>query len=349
MMAKVKPAGHAELVEALRKKNLYLEKELNRAQVKLHKSDTSEGWTQKIVDAIRERDDYIKPLSVIKPKIVKGDAETMNLLLSDLHAGEQVDLEEMGGLNEYNLNIMKRRLERIKHTVIRILTILSSAYSFEQLKVYGLGDWISGIIHEELVETSDGNVIDWLFETSEAVAGLILTLSARFPKTTFVGVVGNHGRMQKQIRYKQRYVNWDYVCYDRLKLLCSRDEKVDFVLPKSFFHVDRTYNKSILVIHGDNINSWAGIPWYGIQRQITKLKELMAKRRQFIDYTFMGHFHNTGMLEQTNGEIILNGSLIGANEFSAGAMFQGADPHQWIFGMHPRKGITFRYSLAVED
>lgn len=274
--------------------------------------------------------------------------EELILNLGDIHAGEVVRAEEMNDLNEYNFNIATHRLKALADSVIDIAKNKLSGYTFRKLHILGLGDWISGTIHEELVETADGNVIEWTMNLAYVVAQMIRELATEFEEIEFVGVIGNHGRLHRKPRFKARYVNWDYVCYQMLSALLAKQKNVKCTIPKSFWHIHTVNNHNFLLIHGDNINSSLGIPWYGIQRMVANLKELLASKDQHFDYIMLGHFHNYGLLDRVKGELIINGSLIGGNEYSVGKMFTSSEACQHFCGVHPKRGMTFRYKINVQ-
>jgi hypothetical protein len=46
---------------------------------------------------------------------------------------------------------------------------------------------------------------------------------------------------------------------------------------------------------------------------------------------------------------VLNGSMIGGNEFSYGALFSGNKPRQVIYGMHPERGKTWSYAVDLSN
>jgi hypothetical protein len=285
----------------------------------------------------------------IKIANVNESEEELILNLGDIHAGEVVKAEELNGLNEYNFHILTHRLKCLTNSVINIAKNKLSGYTFRKLHILGLGDWISGTIHEELVENAEGNVIEWTMNLAYIVAQMIRELAVEFEEIEFVGVIGNHGRLHKKPRFKARYVNWDYVCYQMLSALLAKQKNVKCTIPKSFWHIHEVNNHKFLLIHGDNINSNLGIPWYGIQRMVANLKELLASKEQHFDYIMLGHFHNYGLLDRVKGELVINGSLIGGNEYSVGKMFTSSEACQHFCGVHPKRGMTFRYKINVQN
>ena len=298
--------------------------------------------------------DHIQALpevAIPKIKVFKKSSsseEELVLCLGDIHAGEVVKAEELNDLNEYNFNILTHRLKALAGSVIDIAKNKLSGYTFRKLHILGMGDWVSGTIHEELVESADGNIIEWTMNLAYIVAQMIRELAVEFEEIEFVGIVGNHGRLHRKPRFKARYVNWDYVCYQMMSALLTKQTNVKCTIPKSFWHLHEINNHQFLIIHGDNINSSLGIPWYGIQRMVANLKELLASKDQKFDYMVLGHFHNYGLLDRVKGELIINGSLIGGNEFSVGKMFTSSEACQHFCGIHPKRGMTFRYKINVQ-
>jgi len=280
---------------------------------------------------------------------VERTKETALLLLSDLHGWEVVRGVETGGINSYNFEEMKNRLKYLANSIIDIAHNKLRGYVFPKLVVGGLGDFVCGTIHEELVESAENTPIEWAEGTALIVAQFLLELAQVFPEIEFTGIVGNHGRMSKEIRFKRRYVNWDYITYTLLALLLRNQKNIKFNLPRSFWAIQEIEGKNFLFLHGDNINSWAGIPWYGIQRMVYRLRSLLASKGTKIDYVCLGHFHNAGTLDDIDGEIIINGSVIGASEYSIGKLFLGTKARQFFAGVHEHHGLSFRYNLKLQD
>lgn len=280
---------------------------------------------------------------------IERTQETALLLLSDLHTGEVVRKDETGGINSYNFDVMKTRLKYLSNSIIDISQNKLRGYKLPKLVIGALGDFVNGIIWEELVESAENTPIEWSEGTALVVAQFILELAQVFPEIEFTGVVGNHGRMTKEIRYKRRYVNWDYVTYTLLSLLLRNQKNIKFTLPHSFWTLQEIEGKNFLFLHGDNINSWAGIPWYGIQRMVSRLEALLSSKKTAVDYVCLGHFHNAGTLDTFNGEIILNGSVMGGNEYSIGKLFLSSDANQFFAGVHNEKGLSWRYHMNLQN
>lgn len=335
---------HDTVVQTLRARLRITESKYRQA---LNWIKTQEEITSEIQDRIISR----PPVKIPKPiKLIKGGSseETVVLLFSDPHVGEVVEKDQMGGIGEYDLQIFERRCERLTEVVIDLTKEKLKGYCFNKLVVAGLGDIISGIIHQDLIEfAGGGTVYDWLFTADRVISNMIVQFAREFPKVEFLGVIGNHGRLQKEIRFKNRYLSWDYLVYKMVEKSLNRQENVQFFIPKCFFIRRTIENNNFLFMHGDNINSWAGIPWYGIDRASKRMMEVFASQEEFFKYIVLAHFHNCGMIDRVCGETVINGSMIGPNDFSLGKMFTGSEPSQLLFGVHKKYGISWRYKIRL--
>ncbi|GAF73430.1 unnamed protein product, partial [marine sediment metagenome] len=95
--------------------------------------------------------------------------------------------------------------------------------------------------------------------------------------------------------------------------------------------------------HGDDIKSWGGIPFYGINRSAAKWLGIEAVQKRYFQYFVLGHFHSKGILQSPTGEKIINGSMVGSGEY--GITMDFAHPLQLLFGVHQKYGKTWELSI----
>jgi hypothetical protein len=302
---------------------------------------------------LRLAQENIQALPQVKtPIIFKKKTGTVTeeviLNISDAHMDEKVYGDQLGGLNDYNFEVFCKRLEKMSDSIGSI-TQKMSGYSLKKLHVNALGDFVSGIIHDDLNENADGTVFETVFNGAIVISQFLQEMLLVFDSIEFTGVIGNHGRMTKDVRYKNRYVNWDYFLYQVIALMMVNNPRIKFDLPRSFWTIKEIGGRKHLLLHGDNIKGWNGIPWYGINRAVTRLMELLQKRGAFDD-VHIAHFHNLGTLDRVEGEVFINGSIIGGNEYSIGALFASGRPKQLMMGVNPEKQrITWRFPLDLSD
>lgn len=332
--------------ERLQKQMLF--RQLQRKYNKLLKEQVLQD---ELLDLLKNEIRALPATRIPKKKRVDRDVtkEECLLLLGDIHIGEVVSLEEMGGFGKYGIDVFVSRMEYLFEKIVDLAEQKLQGYNFQKLNVVGLGDMVSGMIHEELVETAEGTVIEWTLGGALVTAQFLMDLSRHFPKVEFTGVVGNHGRMNKKPRFKHRYVNWDYLYYQTISLMCANQKNIIFDLPKCFFRFKEIAGQNYLILHGDNINMYRSIPWYGISRSVDELQQLLSGQGKIFQNVLLGHFHNGATLNKVVGEIILNGSMIGGNEFSLGRMFRSSDPMQLLLGVNSKYGVTWRFPINLKN
>ena len=267
-------------------------------------------------------------------------------LLSDLHIGEEVTLEDTRGLGIYNFDIMKKRMEAFTQKLIDILVFKSQGYVYPEMRIVFDGDIVSGIRHDELRETNELEIVEQLFEGAQVVAENILQFCPYFPKVRVDCIYGlKHSIFTLKYKFKKRYVNFDYIFYRILELLLRDNKQIEFNIPKSFFDIIDIQGWKFLVYHGDDIKGWAGIPYYGMDRDIGKFRKILQYSNEKFDYVLLAHFHTPTEL---GAETIVNGSMKGADEFALGAVRQMSKATQTLFAVHKQQGITYKYNIQLD-
>ena len=327
-----------------------LRAELKDVKAKYEEAHADSALENRLCDALDVRIPALAPVPA--PTFTSrnpGRAESVVALLSDAHIGEVVDFEETGGLNHYDFDVFCRRWQYMVDGIGGIAFGKLTGYDFPELVVCALGDMVSGIIHDELVETSDGTLMDWLIDGSHVIAQGLRQLATEFPSVRVEWHFGNHGRVTQKPRFKRRFVNYDFLLGHMVSLELRDQANVAFTNHKSFWSLTDIQGRHLLNLHGDNIKGWGGLPAYGIHRAVANLSALLSSQRRTFDIVNLGHFHQTGLLERVDCDIMLNGSIVGGNEYSYGALFTGSKPRQVVYGMHPERGRTFQYAIDVSN
>jgi len=307
-----------------------------------------ESISDKMIRVLKDEAKALPKIDVMwEPPSQKVTQETAVLLLSDLHLGEIVDRDVVCGFGEYDFDIFNKRLKFLAKSMRSIIVRKLTGYKIDKLCIFGLGDMVSGRIHDELIENSE-DIIFQIMNGAFVTAQFVLELAQMFPEIEIDGVLGNHGRIIRKKYYKKRYTNWDFVFYQFLGMFLANNPRIKCNFPKSFFVIKKIRGWTFLLIHGDNIRSWMGIPWYGIERMMWKLGDLLKDKGTNVNYRILGHFHNTGELDRAFGELVINGSMIGGTEFSLMSMGEFNRPTQLFFGVHTEIGMTWRYPLRLD-
>lgn len=294
--------------------------------------------------------DWLKPR---KPS--KAPRVTLVPFLSDLHAGEVVRPEEMGGANAYNLRIADQRLERFFDKTIR------RARDWSGLEYDGIvlplgGDLISGSIHDELRDTDELSVLDsTLWVAPRIVAGLEKWAEV-FPRVHVVSVPGNHGRDHKTPRYKGRSAHNADTHIARMVAmywaLQNASENVTFDIPESYDAQFSVYSTRFSLEHGEefqrNNPGAAEIGMLGPAKrgQLRKARALGALGQSF-DILLLAHFHQ--LVYAPNQGFIANGSVKGWDEYAKGLSLKPEPAQQALFIVDPEHGPTLHVPLLLGD
>jgi len=262
------------------------------------------------------------------------------IMASDWHYGEVIDPTQIGGVNEYNLDIAKQRARTLIEGATDLLKNHLSNADYPGI-IFALGgDMVSGDIHDELAATNEIPLIPAMLELLDLLVWCIGTLADNFGAVFVPCVTGNHGRNTNKIRCKDRhYTSFDWLLYVLLEKHFKSDERVTFMVsdgPDAYYKV---YNHRYLLSHGDQFrggDSMIGCLGPIIRGDHKKRSRNMQVGAEY-DTMILGHWHQ---LIQTQ-RLIVNGSLCGYNEYAYANNFGFEVPKQALWLTHATRGITF--------
>jgi hypothetical protein len=273
-------------------------------------------------------------------------------MLSDLHFGEVVFANQVNGVNSYNTETAKRRLRRVIEGSIKLLRETLSPGSFTGMVAVFGGDMVEGVIHDEIRDTVDETVMQAVVTLHECLVSALKTLCDEFGKVHVPCVPGNHGRLDRKPRKKNGpFLNFDWLLYQFVERTISADPKyrnrITFQIPDGFECSYRVHGVRYMLTHGDSFKGGNGItgpllPW--MRGNLKASKAYTAMGIPF-DVMVMGHFHQLRFLRS----IIVNGSLVGWNEYAASNHFDFEVPQQALWLTHPERGLTFQEGIFADD
>lgn len=270
------------------------------------------------------------------------------LFLSDIHFDEYVDLRQIGFVNEYSREIATKRIQHTFNTSIDILFNRTKNPKYDGMVIAFGGDMLSGNIHEELAETNQDSIMrSLLILTDLLIDGIELHLK-HFKKIFIPCVVGNHGRLHKKPRAKNKvFDNYEWLIYQFMARHFKDNDKITFLIPDGPDATFRIYDKGFLLTHGDQFkggNAIAGIfspLMLGFHR---KQKKQSSINKSF-DVMMCAHFHQ---YVHTN-QLIINGSIKGYDEYANLCNFAFERPQQALFINHPENGMVFRTPILCDS
>lgn len=307
-------------------------KDLRRRVNKQRSVDVqAERVLQDIRDTIRPAEPMYKAPKTIVYETGKGHVQA--LILSDLHCGEVVVPEAVNGLNEYNWDVLQRRLASIERSLLSFQK--NRPYPITELHIWCLGDNLSGNIHDELAQTNEFPVTEQAWRVAMLIAQFIERLVPHFPKIVVEGVSGNHPRTQAPHSSKQVFDSYDWLGYMIIETYLLKYKSVACSFPRSGFQVVDIADLKWLLWHGDGVRtSMPGVPWGGIMRRWNELRKQYAEQGVMLDGLAVGHFHQANLVQSC---IAMNGSVIGLNEYGLKNFGSGEKPTQLLLTFQPGK------------
>lgn len=258
---------------------------------------------ENVIDLIK---DEINNLSNNKPFISSFKLKQSSsgkdgiLCLGDIHDFLVID----NSVNKYNHEICIRRLNDITDKTIEYGLI----NDIDKLHIVGLGDYISGSIHNSLKITNQEEIAHQIVNTSELLAQCIGRLANYFYCTVTL-TIGNHEAIEMAKNDRMNNNNYTKLIKEFVKLRLNGCPNVVF-LDNTFNNDEvallKVKNLNVAACHGDKINR---------NKAKEQLEMVTGSELNLILY---GHVHNHQRYTLYDTEVFVNGSLAGADEYAMG-------------------------------
>ena len=270
-----------------------------------------------------------------------------SLIFSDFHWEEIVDPSQVDNLNEYNTGIAARRLRIVVESTIDLCHNHIRNSGYQGIVVPLLGDFLSGEIHLELLVTNELPVLPAFLDLYDNLIWAISTLADNFGNVFLPCVPGNHSRTTKKPHHKNyAFMNYDWLMYSLLERYFKDDSRVKFLVSAGQDVEYRIYNHTYRASHGAQFRGGDSIigPLGPITRGDNKKRAWTSQVGMQYETSLYGHFHRLIMLPH----VIVNGSLIGRNEFAHNNNYPFEFPVQALWMTHPTRGITISAPVQAE-
>lgn len=276
-------------------------------------------------------------------KDVKSQA-TAVMVASDWHCEETVKESQVNGLNEFNERICRQRIARFFRHGLKLVKKEQEATKIKNLVLALEGDFISGEIHEELLE---GNRLLPAFAIIEAQEHLMSGINYLLENSDLNLVIpcscGNHSRFTQKLRISTEAGNsLERIMYYSLAQKYVGNKRVKFVITNGYHTYVKVYDFVLRFHHGHHIRYAGGIG--GLTIPMNKAIAQWNKGRvAYMDIA--AHFHQLF----DGGNFIVNGSLIGYNAFALSIKASPERPQQAFFIIDRRFGKTVTCPIILTD
>jgi hypothetical protein len=273
------------------------------------------------------------------------------LFTSDFQFGEVVDLDEMEGINEYNVEIAERRYDTLINKTVDLCFHHTANPDFPGLIYLRGGDAISGGIHDELAQTDEYSPPEAVVALARKEISGIEHCADKFGRVHVISVPGNHDRITKKKQHKRMAAtSYELMVQAMIQIYfeAKADSRVTFHSPKSGDAYFPVWGWQFLLTHGDRIGTGGGTGYIGpiatITRGFAKIKRQHAGLGKILHFILTGHYHTS--CEPPGG--FGNGSLVGYGEYARDLRADPEPPCQWLLMVHPEQGVTQRRKIFVE-
>lgn len=290
------------------------------------------------------------------------------LEFSDPHFGLKVPEGQLGVFGTFDSQIAEARSLHTFRTFASIAK--SQQFPVRKAVVLSLGDLVEhSYMRPAQAKQTDAHVIKQSIHCAEVLTKCLQFLCGEFEEVEVHAVPGNHGRTTQKAGENLPDETYDHLIYHMVRLGLARQQNFKINICESWYFITEILGWKFLGLHCEDALSWAGIPFYGIERlvknyymmlgQVTleKLRALDPTTELAIseflrllllpDYVTIGHFHNPMMWQIMGVELLANGALSGVSVYGAKRLKKSSPPKQQMFFVHRQHGVGLRCPINL--
>lgn len=257
------------------------------------------------------------------------------LCMSDLHVEESVPAIEP--FDEYTLDIAAKRLDKLFQGAVDLVNHhrADGHYLIDYLVAWLGGDFMTGYIHEDNVQTSQlspTQTMLWLLPRLEG--GLRFMLAELDLEQLVVPCsFGNHGRTTPKPMVAAAAKNsFEWLMYHTLADRLRDEKRIRFEITDSAQQFVQVYDWNLRFHHGDHIQYQGGVLGPGVP--FTKAVDAWNYAKH-CHYTHIGHYHNYGVFRVG----VMNGAMIGYSPYASKVKARKESPSQAFYLLDSKKGM----------
>lgn len=339
-----KPMLMAEEEHAIKLKLKETQKKLDEVLGRKHVNAEYESF---VSEAAARAQGQKSPVWTFAPSS-KPRPSIMLSALSDLHFEEVVDPAVMQWTNAYNMQIARGRLKNYFNNLVKLAFDNLKGFNFEGLVMPWLGDFIGGVIHLELEKSNEVGPMTSVVELVPCLVAGVKLLADHFKKIHIPAIVGNHGRLDLKMPFKHPVQkNFDWLVYECVAREFKDDKRVTFDIPLSIDTFFSVYSYRFAAEHGNRLkggtNAISGI-YPSVSLGNYRKKNFQQSVGNPYDFLIIGDKHQLRFLDT----VFINGSLVGASEFSRDLKLGWERPQQLFAVIDPDHGPTLRGPIFVQ-
>jgi len=286
------------------------------------------------------------------PAIIKTEDSTLVhgvALLSDEHGDALVDSASVFGLDHYDFNIFRARIEVWSRLIVDYVNVHLPKHNFEHLWIFKLGDGIQGDIHDSTKNTYFKNALKAAIAVGEIEAQALWWIHQKTGvPMTIISVSGNHPRRSLRKDYHGPQDNFDFLIATQIATRLA-DTPIQVCCPNSWTTFANTLGYIWAINHGDDVVGYAGHPWYGFDRKNQRVQALVARKGFRIDYFAYGHYHSDAKAPSAGAKSFHNGGWYFSDPYAINKLSVGENPQQNFYVVSEKFGVIFEIPVYLKD
>ena len=279
----------------------------------------------------------------IKPRERRGTSEAVAVAVaSDWHVAEEVKAGTVNFRNKYNLDIAKKRADMFFNRIVRMVRKERQDVNISELILYLGGDFITGRLHEENLETCLLRPLEEIMFAQDLIeSGIMFLLEHTDLNFIIPCSVGNHSRITRRVHHgTERGNSLEWYMYQTLKSRFASEPRIKFIIAEGYLLYLDVYGMTIRFHHGHSVRYYGGVG--GLTIPMNKAVGMWDLERQ-ADISVCGHFHQYIPMRR----FVVNGSLIGYSAFAVSIKAEFEPPSQSFFLLDKKRGKTVSIPLYV--
>ncbi len=287
--------------------------------------------------------DYV-PLVDTDPKL-KQEA-TAIVQISDGHFGKIIIPSTVNGLNEYNPEIARKRMDVCAENSIKLVKKERQDIAIDNLVIILGGDFLENSqLHNHSEMTTSMSPMEETLFARELLRNYILkvTEAGKFKKIIVVCTRGNHARITHRMNASVDYkMNYETILYNVLKEDFKSFSNIQWTIPDSEIAEVSVYGNTLRAVHGHQIKFQGGVG--GLTVPLNKYIMRMDQINKS-SYNFVHHYHN---LSYPTNNTTVNGSIVGYDPYalSIGCPYQ--PPMQSFQLLDSVRGMTIKAPIFCD-
>lgn len=280
----------------------------------------------------------------IPVKAKQSDTSIAVVVASDWHYEERITPDSVNMLNDYSLSIADNRIRNFFGNTVKVLNKEQRDSKINTMVLALLGDFITGNIHEDNVESSQLGVAEALWAVKSRIhSGIQFILDNTDVNLVIPCASGNHGRSTKKQRIANEHNNsFEWLIYKALAEAWGKHKRVQFLVGESYHtYIELFPGYTARFHHGHFVKYGGGVG--GITIPMNKAIAQWNRNRN-VQLDCCGHFHQF----TDGGHFVVNGSLIGFSPYAVSIKGAYEKPSQTFFlvnGKHLEKTMTTKIFL----